>query len=233
MPSSNRTTNQQDNTYSSTTKLIAEEMFVLKNQKYMGLVSAFKNQNLLLNTRFFSSSQIIKQQNRSGKPNVDDALSNLVKDLNKFTSTTSSSSSTSASSKFDNILDPSKLQKKKKRFTFGSIDNNNPTMFGARSKDSFFPTAQTIKRTVDEYHLTGPRAGRTVQVRNGDVSMATRQLNRMLNDAKIAQTTMDQRYYIRPSKQKLLKKVRRKKREFSLAFGGLLRTVQEIKRKGY
>ncbi|KAL6937889.1 hypothetical protein ACO0RG_004414 [Hanseniaspora osmophila] len=202
-------------------------MFALRNQKYLGLVSTFKNQSLLLSTRLFSCSQISMQQGGQGKTGADDVLSNLVKDLNKSTS-----SSPSASAKFDNILDPSKLQKKK-RFTFGSIDNNNPTMFGARGKESFLPTTQTIKRTVDEYHLTGPRAGRTVQVRNGDINMATRQLNRMLNDAKIAQTTMDQRYYIRPSKQKLLKKVRRKKREFSLAFGDLLRTVQEIKRKGY
>ncbi|CEP60232.1 mitochondrial 37S ribosomal protein bS21m LALA0_S01e06018g [Lachancea lanzarotensis] len=81
--------------------------------------------------------------------------------------------------------------------------------------------------------LTGIRAGRTVDVFNGDTAGAFRQLNSVVFANRIAQDKRSQRYHIKRGKVKEMRSSQRHRREFMKGFKRLIEVVKDAKRKGY
>lgn len=81
--------------------------------------------------------------------------------------------------------------------------------------------------------LTGVVAGRTIEVKDGNIYAAMSRLNGVIRSNKIPQMSRDQRFYTKPGKVKAQKKSERKKERFMEGFKDLMRTVKEAKRKGY
>ncbi|SCU83685.1 LAFA_0D05006g1_1 [Lachancea sp. 'fantastica'] len=81
--------------------------------------------------------------------------------------------------------------------------------------------------------LTGIRAGRTVDVFNGDTAGAFRQLNSVVFANRIAQDKRNQRFHIKRGKVKEMRSSQRHRREFMKGFKRLIEVVKDAKRKGY
>ncbi|CAR22047.1 mitochondrial 37S ribosomal protein bS21m [Lachancea thermotolerans CBS 6340] len=81
--------------------------------------------------------------------------------------------------------------------------------------------------------LTGVRAGRTVDVYNGDTAGAFRQLNSVVFSNRIAQDRRNQRFHLKRGKAKEIRSSQRHRREFMKGFKRLIEVVKDAKRKGY
>ncbi|SCU95333.1 LAME_0F11738g1_1 [Lachancea meyersii CBS 8951] len=81
--------------------------------------------------------------------------------------------------------------------------------------------------------LTGIRAGRTVDVFNGDTAGAFRQLNSVVFANRIAHDKRNQRFHIKRGKAKEMRSSQRHRREFMKGFKRLIEVVKDAKRKGY
>ncbi|SCV01491.1 LANO_0F12024g1_1 [Lachancea nothofagi CBS 11611] len=81
--------------------------------------------------------------------------------------------------------------------------------------------------------LTGVRAGRTVDVYNGDTAGAFRQLNSVVFANRIAHDKRNQRYHVKRGKAKEMRSSQRHRREFMKGFKRLIEVVKDAKRKGY
>ncbi|SCU87119.1 LAMI_0D04808g1_1 [Lachancea mirantina] len=81
--------------------------------------------------------------------------------------------------------------------------------------------------------VTGVRAGRTVNVFNGDTSGAFRQLNSIVFANRIAQDRRSQRFYLKPGKAKEMRRSQRHRRDFMKGFKRLIEVVKDANRKGY
>ncbi|ODV93181.1 hypothetical protein PACTADRAFT_51800 [Pachysolen tannophilus NRRL Y-2460] len=89
------------------------------------------------------------------------------------------------------------------------------------------------KMIASETPITGVLAGRTVDVRSGNVSGALASLNRLLKINNIQKTLIKQRFYMKPGKVQAQIRVDSRKRRFDKGFRRLLNVVKEAKRRGY
>jgi ribosomal protein S21 len=95
-----------------------------------------------------------------------------------------------------------------------------------------FPTVSDFP--VHSIPRTGVRAGRTVAVPNTPMlGRALRQLDLVNNKNKVRETWRNQKYYIRPAKQRLRKREERYKRELRTGVRELFQLVALARRKGY
>ncbi|ODQ83239.1 hypothetical protein BABINDRAFT_29897 [Babjeviella inositovora NRRL Y-12698] len=89
------------------------------------------------------------------------------------------------------------------------------------------------KAVAQNMKLSGPTAGRTVEVSNGNLHAALMSLNRLCNNNNIRGQSMDQRFHIRPTKYKQERKLVAKKKSFNKGITRLMKMVHEAKRRGY
>lgn len=72
-----------------------------------------------------------------------------------------------------------------------------------------------------------------MDVIDGNIGQALKQLNNLVRSNNVAQERRKQRFYLRPSKAKAELRMERNKRRFGKGFKRLLQIVNEAKRKGY
>ncbi|AMD20466.1 HDL278Cp [Eremothecium sinecaudum] len=81
--------------------------------------------------------------------------------------------------------------------------------------------------------LTGPMAGRTVAVFNGNTMRAFQRLNSIIRSNEIAEEKRQQRFYLKPGKAKEQQRSQKHRKEFMKGFKSLIEVVKDAKRKGY
>ncbi|SCU97638.1 LADA_0H07316g1_1 [Lachancea dasiensis] len=132
------------------------------------------------------------------------------------------------------IFDPSQLNPlsnaRKTSETSAKLQLNIPASGQRLTAASFVASPKEDALTS---RLTGVRAGRTVDVYNGDTAGAFRQLNSVVFANRIAQDKRNQRFHVKRGKAKEMRASQKHRREFMKGFKRLIEVVKDAKRKGY
>lgn len=76
-------------------------------------------------------------------------------------------------------------------------------------------------------------AGRSVIVARGEIDRAISRLDILVKTNKLRETNFNQRFFIKPNKKRLAKKVANRKRVFESGIAKLFSVVKDAVRKGY
>ncbi|QWW22193.1 hypothetical protein CA7LBN_000939 [Candidozyma auris] len=144
---------------------------------------------------------------------------------------------------FDELKEPkNEAPAKKNASTVFDIDEliaNSPDlqqgqMFGSNyDKYAFGNTVKHPRDVAKELNVTGVAAGRTVDVKYGNVSAALSQLTKLVRVEKIPQMKQQQKRHLRPALLHDLKHRQWWRSNFSLRFSNLLTEILDAKRRGY
>lgn len=156
-------------------------------------------------------------------------LSSLLRSLNVFdelkqtSEKSDSSTKKNASTVFDIddlIANSPDLQKSEQ--SFGNYDNY-----------AFGNTTKHPRNVAKELNITGAQAGRTAEVRFGNVTQALRQLSRTLRQEELISRKNQQKRHLRPALLHAEKHRKWWRKNFGARFTQLLHEVLDAKRRGY
>lgn len=131
---------------------------------------------------------------------------------------------------------------KKNASTVFDIDDliaNSPDLqkseqsFGNYDSYAFGNTAKHPRNVAKELNITGTQAGRTAEVRFGNVTQALRQLSRNLRQEELISRKNQQKRHLRPALLHAEKHRKWWRKNFGARFTHLLQEVLEAKRRGY
>lgn len=98
---------------------------------------------------------------------------------------------------------------------------------------AFGETAKHPRDFAKEINITGTNAGRTVEVKFGNVAQALKKLSSVLRENDVPNLKQRQRRHLRPALLHDLKHRRWWRKNFAVKFSHLLSEVQQAKRRGY
>lgn len=104
------------------------------------------------------------------------------------------------------------------------------------SKRSFAPLSSTEPDPYDyatRFILSDKLAGRSVSVVNRDLDRAVYQFDSLVRSNRLREVSYDQRFYTKPNRRRLAKRVANRKRVFESGIAKLFEVVKDAVRKGY
>lgn len=115
-----------------------------------------------------------------------------------------------------------------------TFDPQSNSKFNEKSQDYLLQNSLKHPRDVAKsIRVTGPFAGRTVDVHYGNLGRALAALNSIIRNNRVRYLQKVQTRFIRPAKYKKQKKREWWRRKFSLGFKELMAEVRDAKRRGY
>lgn len=123
------------------------------------------------------------------------------------------------------------------------INNFINKTLGTEAPGSFYSNKRTFEPLSNvepdpydyatRFVVTDKLAGRSVNVVNKDLDRAINQLDSVGKNSKLREISNYQRFYTKPNKRRLAKKVANRKRVFESGIAKLFEVVKDAVRKGY
>jgi hypothetical protein len=111
------------------------------------------------------------------------------------------------------------------------------------NESGFFNTSRRYKTNksiqqdpftyASEFVVSDKIAGRSINVSNHDLDRAINQLDSLVRSNKLKDLSANQRFFVKPNKRRLAKKVANRKRVFESGIAKLFEVVRDAVRKGY
>lgn len=111
---------------------------------------------------------------------------------------------------------------------------------GSLSKSRFLRSKEANEKVFNDpfvfassFIVPDKLAGRTVNVQHKDLSRAISQLDMLVKNNKLREISQSQRFFVKPNKRRLAKKVANRKKIFESGIAKLFSVVRDAVRKGY
>ncbi|VEU24412.1 DEKNAAC105625 [Brettanomyces naardenensis] len=147
-------------------------------------------------------------------------------------------SSSSAPSKNDPLSILSSMTKQDAQRTTRDTASRSDSLFSFLGDPAI--SSSSIKSKVDAFEfvkdlpLPEKLAGRTLSVRkSANINRSISQFDTLVRSNNIKDLWYDQRFYTKPSKRRLAKKIANKKKRFDSGIAELFQVVKDAVRKGY
>ncbi|OBA21144.1 hypothetical protein METBIDRAFT_31743 [Metschnikowia bicuspidata var. bicuspidata NRRL YB-4993] len=124
-------------------------------------------------------------------------------------------------------------------FNFDALIANSPDLrdtqrsLGKYDEYAFGNSVKDPREAAKAINISGPSAGRTVDVTFQNVGTALRGVQSILRQNDIRSQWHNQKRYIRPAKFRKMKKSLWWKKHFALGFSDLMSQITDAKRRGY
>lgn len=146
------------------------------------------------------------------------------------------------STKVTSIIDSLKEQATKPK-NASPINNFINETLGSEAPDSFYSNRRTFEPLSNvepdpydyatRFVITDKLAGRSVSVVNKELDRSIYQLDSIAKNSKIREISAYQRFYTKPNKRRLAKRIANRKRVFETGIAKLFEVVRDAVRKGY
>lgn len=165
------------------------------------------------------------------------SISSRVSRLSNCTTFTRANSSLSNTASTVKAVNSAKPTNQRSSPSLNSVlGKSNHSGFYAESRSSSIITAEKARDPYDfatNFILPDKLAGRSVSVVNKDLDRAIYQLDSLVRANRLREINFDQRFYTKPNKRRLAKRVANRKRVFESGIAKLFEVVKDAVRKGY
>ncbi|KAG0674315.1 hypothetical protein C6P40_002817 [Pichia californica] len=157
----------------------------------------------------------------------------------RFTRANSTLSNTTSTVKAVNSVNANSQESQSKANSIlsealGSKSSTSASSFYA--KRTFEPLSNIEQDPYDfatRFVLPDKLAGRSVSVLNRDLDRAVYQFDSLVRSNRLREVNYEQRFFIKPNKRRLAKRVANRKRVFESGIAKLFQVVKDAVRKGY